>query len=218
MTELELTPELLLSAYSIGLFPMAESADDPFLHWIDPDLRGAMEIGDFHVPRRLRKLIRQAPFSIRVNTAFRQTMEFCAEEADNRPDTWINDTILDLYTELHEQGQAHSVECWLEERMVGGLYGVSLGAAFFGESMFSRVNNASKVALVALVAIMKKSGFTLLDCQFWTEHLSQFGITEIERDVYQELLQSALMERPQFVEEITASELAEFLQSTTQTS
>ncbi len=218
MAELELTPELLLSAYSIGLFPMAESADDPHLHWIDPDLRGAIEISKFHVPRRLKKLVRRNPFSIRINTAFRATMEACAEETETRSETWINETILDLYTQLHEQGQAHSVECWLEDKLVGGLYGVSLGSAFFGESMFSRVDNASKVALVALSALMTKTGFTLLDCQFWTEHLSQFGIQEIERESYQALLHEALDKRPQFAEEITASELAEFLQSTTQTS
>ena len=145
-------------------------------------------------------------------------MEACAEPVANRPETWINETILDLYTALHDDGHAHSVECWLDDKLVGGLYGVSLGTAFFGESMFSRVNNASKVALVCLAAIMRKSGYTLLDCQFWTEHLSQFGICEIERDDYQELLQAALKDRAQFADEITASELAEFLQSTTQTS
>jgi leucyl/phenylalanyl-tRNA--protein transferase len=218
LAEPELTPELLLSAYSIGLFPMAESSDDPFLHWLDPDIRGAALLKDFRVPRRLRKTIRKRPFEIRINTAFKATMEYCAQSTNDRPDTWINDTIIQLYTELHYQGQAHSVECWQDNRLVGGLYGVSLGTAFFGESMFSRQTDASKIALVSLVILLLKGGYTLLDCQFWTEHLSQFGIQQMERKDYHQLLQQAMGSTGQFSNEVSPVDISDFLQRTIQTS
>ena len=145
---MQLTPDLLLKAYAIGIFPMAESRHDPELHWIDPELRGILPLDNLHVPRKLRRIIRRRKFEIRCDSAFREVIVACAEPGENRPDTWINSSIEQLYEELFEMGFAHSVECWREDRLVGGLYGVSLGGAFFGESMFSRESEASKVALV----------------------------------------------------------------------
>ncbi|MDP1627841.1 leucyl/phenylalanyl-tRNA--protein transferase [Parvibaculum sp.] len=176
--------DVLLRAYAYGVFPMAESRDDPQLYWIDPDARGILPLDAFHVPRRLRRTVRQQPFEVRIDTAFRDVMLGCAEGGPNRNGTWINDRILALYCELHERGRAHSVECWREGRLVGGLYGVSLGAAFFGESMFSRETDASKVALVYLVARLIAGGYRLLDTQFVTSHLQQFGAVEISRNAY----------------------------------
>jgi len=149
-----LSPEILLRAYAAGIFPMAETADDPELFWVDPKRRGIIPLDSFHVPRRLRRVVRQNPFTIRCDTAFEAVMLGCAEAGDKRPNTWINDEILELYTGLFERRAAHSVECWHDGELVGGLYGVSLGAAFFGESMFSRVTDASKVALVHLVELL----------------------------------------------------------------
>jgi leucyl/phenylalanyl-tRNA--protein transferase len=188
----ELTPELLLRAYACGLFPMAERRDDARLHWIDPEWRGVIPLERFHVPKRLARRIRKGGFDLRTDTAFHDVMVACAEKTSARRETWINDTILALYRKLHEMGKAHSVECWLEDRLVGGLYGVSLRGAFFGESMFSRATDASKVALVHLVERLKRGGFVLLDTQFITPHLEQFGAIEVERSEYQKLLGEAL--------------------------
>ncbi len=189
---MQLTPELLLKAYSIGIFPMAEGRNDPELHWIDPELRGILPLEDFHIPRRLKRSLRKNPFEMRCNSAFDQVLQACAAPADNRPDTWINPTIERLYGELYKMGCAHSVECWRGDALVGGLYGVSLGGAFFGESMFSRATDASKVALVHLVLRMKKGGMRLLDTQFTTPHLSQFGVVEIPREAYRTRLSAAI--------------------------
>ncbi len=189
---LEVTPELLLRAYSVGLFPMAECRDDPMLFWVDPKLRGVLPLDRFHLPRRLRRTLRQRRFRLSCDAAFRQVIEACAETAPGRPNTWINDEILDLYSELHARGDAHSVECWLDGELVGGLYGVVLGGAFFGESMFTRVRDASKVALVHLVARLRAGGFVLLDTQFNTPHLERFGAIEVPRERYRELLAEAL--------------------------
>ncbi len=189
---LEVTPELLLRAYSVGLFPMAECRDDPMLFWVDPKLRGVLPLDRFHLPRRLRRTLRQRRFRLSCDTAFRQVIEACAETAPGRPNTWINDEILDLYSELHAHGDAHSVECWLDGELVGGLYGVVLGGAFFGESMFTRVRDASKVALVHLVARLRAGGFVLLDTQFNTPHLQRFGAIEVPRERYRERLAEAL--------------------------
>ncbi len=213
-----LTPEILLRAYSVGLFPMAERRDDPTLYWIDPEKRGILPLGAFHISRRLRRTVRRAPFEVRLDTAFREVMEACAAPAAGRAESWINEEIVRLYVELHRMGRAHSVECWRDGRLVGGLYGVALGAAFFGESMFSRETDASKVALVHLVARLVKGGFRLLDTQFVTEHLSQFGAVEIHRDGYRTLLADALDVTATFYLELGADELAKFLQSRTQTS
>ncbi len=189
---LEVTPELLLRAYSVGLFPMAECRDDPMLFWVDPKLRGVLPLDRFHLPRRLRRTLRQRRFRLSCDAAVRQVIEACAETAPGRPNTWINDEILDLYSELHARGDAHCVECWLDGELVGGLYGVVLGGAFFGESMFTRVRDASKVALVHLVARLRAGGFVLLDTQFNTPHLERFGAIEVPRERYRELLAEAL--------------------------
>ncbi len=216
---MQLTPDLLLRAYAIGIFPMAESRVDPELHWIDPDLRGVLPLDKLHVPRKLRARIRRGDFEVRCNTAFHDVIRGCAEPAENRPDTWINPVIEQLYNELYEMGFAHSVECWRKGELVGGLYGVSLGAAFFGESMFSRVADASKVALVELVLRLRKGGFKLLDTQFTTPHLSRFGAKEIPREDYRRLLTKAVSSQAEFYSGgVSASELEDFLQSTTQTS
>lgn len=188
----ELTPEILLRAYSIGLFPMAESADDPELFWVQPELRGIIPLDGFHVPRSLAKVMRKSPFDIRVNTAFRDVMLKCGEPAGDRPTTWINETILDLYGQLHEMGHAHSVEAFEDGELVGGLYGVSLGAAFFGESMFSRRTNASKICLVHLVERLRERRFRLLDTQFTTEHLKTFGAIDVPKAQYEILLADAV--------------------------
>ncbi|WP_420347263.1 leucyl/phenylalanyl-tRNA--protein transferase [Pelagibius sp.] len=216
---MQLTPDLLLRAYAIGIFPMAESRLDPELHWIDPDMRGILPLDRLHVPRKLRAKLRRGIFQVRCNTAFHDVIQGCAEPAENRPDTWINPVIERLYSELHEMGFAHSVECWDGDSLVGGLYGVSLGGAFFGESMFSRATDASKVALVHLVLRLRRSRFQLLDTQFNTPHLSRFGVVEIPRDDYRKLLTQAVSTKAEFYSGlISPSELDSFLQSTTQTS
>lgn len=188
----EISPELLLSAYAEGIFPMAEDRKDPTLFWVDPELRGILPFETFHVPRRLQKTIRQEPYELRIDTAFRDVMINCAESSQGRSSTWISDRIIDLYSNLHTLGYAHSVECWKEDRLVGGLYGVSIGRAFFGESMFSKATDASKIALVYLVARLHYGGYKLLDTQFVTEHLRQFGAVEIPRTDYKEILETAV--------------------------
>ena len=194
----EITPELLLDAYAYGVFPMAEDAEDTDLHWIDPERRGVLPLDCFHVPHSLRRILRRRPFEVRVDTAFRSVIEGCAEMTEGRPRTWINRPIINAYVGLFERGYAHSVECWNGDRLVGGLYGVSLGAAFFGESMFSRVSEASKIALVHLVARLKFGGFKLLDTQFVTDHLERFGAQEIPRTLYRRRLRTAIRESADF--------------------
>ena len=187
-----LTPEILLRAYAEGLFPMAERRGDPTLYWVSPDKRGIIPLEGFHVPRRLARTVRSGAFTITSDRAFRTVMEACAAPGPGREESWINGEILRLYTALHISGHAHSVECWQGDRLVGGLYGVRLGAAFFGESMFSRVRDASKVALVALVEGLNRGGFVLLDTQFITAHLARFGAVEIPRQQYLRRLHDAL--------------------------
>lgn len=187
-----ITPEILLRAYSIGLFPMAESADDPEIFWVEPELRGIIPLDQFHVSKSLAKAIRHKPFDIRYDTAFDRVLDKCAEAAEDRPSTWINQTIKDLYGALHRMGHAHSVEAWDGDELVGGLYGVSLGSAFFGESMFARRTNASKICLFHLVERLKERGFTLLDTQFTTEHLKTFGAIDVPKDEYARLLETAV--------------------------
>tara|TARA_R110000824_G_scaffold155226_6_gene327834 strand:+ start:134616 stop:135281 length:666 start_codon:yes stop_codon:yes gene_type:complete len=209
--------DMLLRAYAFGVFPMAEARDDPELYWIDPELRGILPLDKFHLPKRLRRTIKAAPFDIRVNTSFRQVMLGCAESGPEREGTWINDQILELYGELFARGHAHCVECWQNGRLVGGLYGVSLGSAFFGESMFSRETDASKVALVHLVGRLITGGFTLLDTQFVTEHLKQFGTIEIPRDSYRAMLHEATLGHADFMRmpaDYDASELLQVLSHT----
>ncbi|MEM6762750.1 MAG: leucyl/phenylalanyl-tRNA--protein transferase [Pseudomonadota bacterium] len=189
---LEITPEVLLKAYACGIFPMAESADDPGLYWIEPERRGVLPLEGFHVPRRLARLVRQERFTIKIDNDFDGVLAGCAAPAPGRQRTWINARIRQLYSNLFEMGQAHSVEAWLDGALVGGLYGVRLRGAFFGESMFSDMRDASKVALVHLAALLKSGGFKLLDAQFITDHLMQFGADEISRRAYQVALDEAL--------------------------
>ena len=172
---------------------MGDARDDPNLFLVDPDLRGILPLDAFHIPKRLKRTVRQEPYRVSVDTAFTRVMEMCAESADGRESTWINSTILNLYSALHREGYAHSVECWEGERLVGGLYGVALGGAFFGESMFSRATDASKIALVHLVARLIQGGFALLDAQFHNPHLEQFGLIEIPRADFKKRLAAALV-------------------------
>src|SRR5216684_1380424 len=195
---IRLTPDILLEAYAAGIFPMAESADDPELFWVDPNRRGIVPIEAFHVPRRLQRVLRRGSFAVRVDTAFAAVIRGCAEASDTRPTTWINDEIVHLYSALFARGAAHSVECWHDGELVGGLYGVSLGAAFFGESMFSRMTDASKVALVHLVTRLRLGAYRLLDTQFLTPHLAQFGGVEVTRARYHRMLAEALRYRAVF--------------------
>ncbi|NPV21455.1 leucyl/phenylalanyl-tRNA--protein transferase [Bradyrhizobium aeschynomenes] len=188
----EITPEVLLRAYACGIFPMAESADDPTLFWVEPELRGVIPLNGFRVASRLARTVRSDAFTVTVNQAFKAVMDGCAEPQPGREDTWINRRIRELYSGLYALGHCHSVECWQDGELVGGLYGVSLGRAFFGESMFHRTRDASKVALVHLVARLIAGGFELLDTQYVTEHLKTFGAVEIPRRRYTVLLEKAL--------------------------
>jgi leucyl/phenylalanyl-tRNA--protein transferase len=211
-------PSDVLDCYRRGVFPMADSRDDPRLFLVDPDLRGVLPLDRFHVSRRLRRTIRSNLFDVRVDTAFSRVMEFCAEAAPDRPNTWINAPILNLYSALHRMGHAHSVETWKDGELVGGLYGVSLQGAFFGESMFSRTTDASKVALAHLVAMLKKMGFVLLDTQFVTAHLVSFGVDEMPRETFHVLLERAMEIDIQFGAAGAGLDGAEVLQLITQTS
>ena len=187
-----ITPQLLLKAYAAGVFPMAESADDPALYWIEPDERGVIPLKGFHISRSLKKSVRHGRFEIRIDTVFEQVIAACAEKTFDRDVTWINSRILKLYTQLHKMGCCHSVETWKDDRLVGGLYGLQIGAVFFGESMFSRATDASKVALVHLVARLNFGGFKLLDAQFVNSHLEQFGCYKIAKADYKPILDEAL--------------------------
>jgi leucyl/phenylalanyl-tRNA---protein transferase len=190
----DLTPDHLLSAYVQGIFPMAEGRDDPTVHWVDPRLRGVLPLDGFHISRSLARRIRRWPHRVTVNTAFAEVVLACAD----RDETWINGTILDLYLALHTRGYAHSLEVWEDDQLVGGVYGVALGAAFFGESMFSRRTDASKVALAYLVHRLRTGGFTLFDTQFLTPHLASLGGVEIKRTEYHRRLAKALADRATF--------------------
>ena len=188
----EISPELMLRAYAAGIFPMAKSKSAETVLWVDPRERGILPLDKFHIPKSLRKTVRQNRFDIRCDHAFSKTLEECGRPTPNRRDTWINAHIERCVNELHAMGFAHSVECWQDGKLVGGLYGISIGSAFFGESMFSRVADASKVALVHLVARLKLGGFRLLDTQFVTDHLERFGVIEIPTRDYLVLLEDAL--------------------------
>jgi leucyl/phenylalanyl-tRNA--protein transferase len=187
----EITPGLLLRAYASGVFPMAESADAPSTFWVDPRRRGVLPLDGLHVPRSLRRAVLRGGYAIRVNAAFGAVLDACAD----REETWINPEIRRLYRQLHRMGHAHSVEVWIEGDLAGGLYGVALGAAFFGESMFTHARDASKIALVALVARLNAGGFRLLDTQFVTDHLARLGAVEISRTSYRTRLAAAI-DRP----------------------
>jgi leucyl/phenylalanyl-tRNA---protein transferase len=191
-SSVEITPDVLLKAYACGIFPMAESADDPSLYWIEPERRGVIPLDGFHIPRRLVRTVRADRFEIAVDRDFEAVIDACAAPAPGRGKTWINGRIRRLYGELFRRGHCHTVEARRRGRLVGGLYGVSLGRAFFGESMFHFERDASKVALVHLVARLKLGGYRLLDAQFLTKHLENFGAVEIEREEYHQLLERAL--------------------------
>jgi leucyl/phenylalanyl-tRNA--protein transferase len=189
---IEITPQVLLKAYTCGIFPMAESADDPALYWIEPQQRGILPLDKVHVPRRLARTIRSGLFEVRIDSDFEGVIEGCAASRSGRRTTWINRKIRALYRDLYDAGYCHTVEAWTGGQLVGGLYGVALNGAFFGESMFSSHRDASKVALVYLCARLINGGFSLLDTQFVTEHLKQFGTVEIERAQFHTLLERAL--------------------------
>lgn len=195
---IEITPEVLLKAYACGIFPMAESADDPALYWIEPQARGILPLDDVHVPKRLARTIRSGYFEMRIDTDFDGVISGCAASRPGRRSTWINARIRQLYSALFRQGHCHTIETWHENRLVGGLYGVALGGAFFGESMFSTETDASKVALVYLAARLIHGGFTLLDTQFVTDHLKQFGTIELDKVAFHRRLERALGQRADF--------------------
>jgi len=190
--QMEITPELMLRAYRIGLFPMAESRNADTLYWLDPEQRGVIPLDGFHLPRRLLRRMRQSPYEITADRDFPAVIDACAAPRPSSDDSWINPDIRRLFLALHGQGHAHSIEAWQGGVLVGGLYGVALGGAFFGESMFSRADDASKIALVHLVARLRLGGFTLLDAQFQTAHLAQFGTRELPRALYKRLLTEAV--------------------------
>lgn len=190
------TAQDLLRCYARGVFPMGEARDDPRVFLVEPEMRGVIPLDGFHIPTRLRRTVRSEPFEVRVDTAFGAVIDACAASAPGREDTWINAPIRRLYLELHAMGRAHSIECWRDEVLVGGLYGVTLGGAFFGESMFSRATDASKVALVHIVARLKRGGWRLLDAQFRTPHLDQFGLIETPQFIYLKMLERELTVQP----------------------
>ena len=206
-----LTADQILRAYALGVFPMARQHDDPKLYWVDPEKRGILPLKDFHLPRSLRKVLKKGVFEMKIDTAFDQVLDLCAESTARRPETWINAEIVRLFTDLHHAGLAHSVESWQDGKLVGGLYGLSLGSAFFGESMFSRATDASKAALSYLAALMKKGGYTLLDTQFVTDHLAQFGAVEIPRRDYLRMLAQALDKPASFQGGLEPDEVVELL-------
>jgi leucyl/phenylalanyl-tRNA--protein transferase len=185
-------PDLLLRAYASGVFPMAENADDPEIFWVRPESRGVIPLNAFHVPRSLMKTVRRGHFDVRFDTDFPAVIAGCAEARTGRMSTWINRPIREAYAELFARGNCHTVEAWREGRLVGGLYGVTLGRAFFGESMFSRETDASKVCLVHLVQRLRERGFVLLDTQFTTEHLKRLGAVDVPRAKYESMLEEAL--------------------------
>lgn len=215
---LEITPDLLLQAYKIGVFPMGERRDDPKLYWLDPRLRAVLPLDKFHLSKRLARTVRSGHFEVSADASFREVMRACAEPRPGHPESWINEPIIDLYGKLFDRGHAHSIECRVDGKLVGGLYGVSVGAAFFGESMFSRERDASKVALVHLVARLIEGGFRLLDCQFMTEHLRGFGAEEIPREAFKALLADAIEATARFQGDLGGADPCAIVQASTRTS
>lgn len=191
-------PDLLLRAYATGVFPMAEDADDPEVFWVRPESRGVIPLDGFHIPKSLAKLIRKNRFELRRDTDFSGVIEGCAESKEGRLSTWINEPIREAYARLFTMGHVHTVEAWREGQLVGGLYGVSLGRAFFGESMFSRETDASKVCLAHLVEHLRARGFVLLDTQFTTDHLIRFGAIDVPRRLYETMLAEAIEGEAEF--------------------
>lgn len=211
---LEVTPDLVIRAYAVGVFPMAESRGSDRMYWLDPALRGVLPIdAGFHLPRRLRRTALSDRFTVTADRDFAGAIRGCAEPAPGRTDTWINGEIEGLFIELHRRGYAHSVETWSDGELVGGLYGVALGGAFFGESMFSRATDASKVALVHLVARLRLCGYVLCDTQFLTTHLARFGAVEIPKAEYKARLAAALEVPARWVADLPAERIAEEIRS-----
>lgn len=215
---MKLSPEVLKDAYRMGVFPMAEARDSQEVVWVRPNRRGIFPLDGFHIPRSLRKVVRQDRFEVRVDQAFGEVMRLCASPAAGRDETWINEDIVDSYSALFEQGAAHSVETYRDGELVGGLYGVAIAGAFFGESMFSLATDASKVALCHLVGRLRLTGFTLLDTQFLTDHLARFGAVEISGEAYDTLLREAMRHQGRFGELPVQMSGSSILQSITQTS
>lgn len=193
-----IAPQTILDAYRLGLFPMGQTRDDPTVYWVQPTWRGILPFDKFHVPRSLAKTWRRSDFEIRIDTDFRSVIRACADNRRASTDSWINDTILETFTELNILGHAHSIECWRGSDLIGGLYGLVIGGAFFGESMFSRAPDASKLALIDLVARLRFSGFCLLDTQFVNKHLQRFGAIEIPKAAFSRMLEDALKISPVF--------------------
>lgn len=208
----------LLAAYRLGYFPMARSASDRDIVWVLPEERGVIFLNEARAPRRLRKTAARDPYRVTIDQAFRDVVAACAEATPRRPDTWINDAILDVYCELHFRGLAHSVECWRGERLVGGLYGLPVGAVFCGESMFARATDASKVAFTHLIANLREAGFAMIDAQFHNPHLEQFGLRAITNAEYQAALRVALRDKPGFPTTEDQLSTERVLQLITQTS
>ncbi len=204
----DVTPDLMLRAYRAGLFPMAETRGGDRLYWLDPEQRGILPLDGFHLPRRLRRTVASGGYRVTANVDFAGVIAGCAAPGAGREDTWINGDIERLFGALHARGHAHSIEVWLEDGLVGGLYGVVLGGAFFGESMFSTARDASKVALVHLVARLRLGGFSLLDTQFVTAHLSQFGACEVPRDAYKAMLERAARQPARWISDPGGEALA----------
>ena len=215
---MNLNEQTILKGYSLGVFPMSESFDDPKIYWINPKKRGIIPIKDFKISKNLKKEIKKNKFKITINKNFNKVITNCAKKTKNRPKTWINKKIIDSYSNLHEIGHAHSIEAWFQNKLVGGLYGVSLGSAFFGESMFSTMSNASKICLVYLIANINKKGFTLLDTQFVNPYLKKLGAIEISRKKYLKILGNSLKKNIDFNKKIPQSSIYEDIQSMTQTS
>ncbi|WP_322891317.1 MULTISPECIES: leucyl/phenylalanyl-tRNA--protein transferase [unclassified Yoonia] len=201
-TDIPLTPALVLQAYRLGVFPMSESRDDPDIFWVDPRLRGVFPLDRFRISRSLARTIRRGTFRVTIDTAFADVVDGCAD----RPETWINPTIREIYIALHDQGHAHAVEVWQDDRLVGGVYGICIGAAFFGESMFSRATDASKVALAYLVDMLRQGGFMLFDTQFLTPHLASLGAVEIPRAQYHRQLAAAVAQSASFSVAVPSSD------------
>ena len=215
---MNLNEQTILKGYSLGVFPMSESFDDPKIYWINPKKRGIIPIKDFKISKSLKKEIKKNKFKITINKNFNKVITNCAKKTKNRPKTWINKKIIDSYSNLHEIGHAHSIEAWFQNKLVGGLYGVSLGSAFFGESMFSTMSNASKICLVYLIANLNKKGFTLLDTQFVNPYLKKLGAIEISRKKYLKILGNSLKKNINFNKKVPQSSIYEDIQSMTQTS
>ena len=215
---MNLNEEIILKGYSLGIFPMSESFDDPKIYWINPKKRGIIPIKDFKISKSLKKEIKKNKFKITINKNFNKVITNCAKKTKNRPKTWINKKIIDSYSNLHEIGHAHSIEAWFQNKLVGGLYGVSLGSAFFGESMFSIMSNSSKICLVYLIANLKIKKFTLLDTQFVNPHLKKIGEIEISRQKYLKILGRSLKKNSDFNKKISQSSIYDIIQSITQTS